>query len=124
MKLTRHEYATQSAKRNDFIIGFLAWYALNLVLWAVVGIMAGVVFSILPPQFEPTQNTNSTTLWFAATSVITCGLPLLLNLGALLYFGRTRRWIALGALAAFAVVLLFILIVGLIVAVLCFNPGH
>jgi hypothetical protein len=51
-------------------------------------------------------------------------LPLLINIAALILLGLTRRWIALGALAAFALLLIGTLLLGLIVYAVCFSDGN
>ena len=51
-------------------------------------------------------------------------LPLVINTGLLVLLAFTRRWIALGALVAFGLLLIGTLVLGLIVYAVCFSDGN
>jgi hypothetical protein len=106
MRLTRKVYATSSQKALDFAIGFVGWFLLNGVLYG-----GGLYFF---------GNVSSD----GTVAVLLLGLPLLLNIGALIVLGFTRYWIALGALAAFALALLAVLLIGLVIYAVCFSSGN
>jgi hypothetical protein len=109
MKLARKTYTTRNEKIIDFAIGFFGWLLINGLLYGIL------IFAI---QQLPSDTQNS------AAAVALIGLPLLLNIAALIFFGVTRRWIALGALAAFAVLLVGALILGLFIYAVCFSMGN
>jgi hypothetical protein len=107
MNLSRKIYTTRREKVIDFIVGFLGWFFINGLLYTLLVFLIG--------QFSPDAQSS--------LAVVLLGLlPLLINIGALIYFGFTRRWIALGALAAFAAVLLLALLLGLLVYAICYTP--
>ena len=110
MRLTRKTYTTGREKAIDFAIGFVGWFVVNGVLYA--GSIA------LLSQFTSESIPDSLPLLFLAA------LPLLINVGALILLAFTRRWIALGALAAFALLLVGALIVALLVYAVCFSNGN
>lgn len=108
---------SRNEKIRDFLIGFVGWFVLNGFLtgigWAVtVGL--GTLLSRLSFNSDSAQ-----TLLGAVGLVVNC-LPWLINIGLLIYFGLTRYWIALGALAAFGAVLFLLLCVAVVVWVMCF----
>ncbi len=114
MNLTRKTYSTRNEKTIDFIVGFVGFFVLN----GVVGGAGSVIFSLLsatPLAFDE----NFQTLLGFLSLALTC-LPLLVNLGLIIFFAFTRYWIALGALAAFAAVLVVIICIALIWGAVCF----
>lgn len=119
MSLTRATYSERSEKTRDFVLGFVGWFILNILL-------NGLVFglSLLVPwlggsstDFESYQTLQSTLGW---VQLVCNGLLLLANIGAIVYFSFTRYWIALGALAAFATLLVLAICIAVIVGVACF----
>ncbi len=91
MKLEHKTYHTRAEKIIDFVVGFFGWYVINLFGLFVVGIV----------EYE-------LSLGPACGSIL--GLfSLLANVGGLIYFAFTRKWIALGVLVAFSSVFLLIL---------------
>ena len=104
MKLTRKIYATRNQKILDFVIGFVGWCLIN-------GLMYACSFTFL--TYIDTQQDS-----IAIALLI---VPLIVNVVALILLGMTRRWIALGALAAFALLLLGTLVIGLLVYAICYN---
>ena len=115
VNLSRHTYETRGQKINHFLIGFAGWFVLNTVVGGALSFGMSLLSAAIPADNADAQNI----LGYAALG-LSC-LSLLLNVGLLIYFGFTRYWIALGALAAFAVVLLLILCISVIVGVLCFG---
>ena len=108
MKLTRKTYTTGGQKAIDFGIGFVGWMILNAVLYGCV-----IAFS---SQMTLDDVGNG-------LSVLLLALPLLINIGVLVLLGFTRYWIALGALAAFAMLLIGALLIALLVYAVCFTDG-
>ncbi|MBK9944641.1 MAG: hypothetical protein IPP13_23855 [Kouleothrix sp.] len=105
MNFTRKAYTTRNEKILDFVIGFLGWFLLNGLLYAgVIGITSTVTMS-------------------DSIGIILLTLPLLINIGLLIFLGFWRRWIALGALVAFALLLLAALVIGILVYAICFSSG-
>jgi hypothetical protein len=114
MNLTRKTYSTRNEKTIDFIIGFVGFFVLN----GVVGGAGSVIFSLLsatPLAFDE----NFQTLLGFLSLALTC-LPLLINLGLIIFFAFTHYWIALGALAAFAAALVVVICIALIWGAVCF----
>ena len=115
MNLARHTYETRGQMTAHFLIGFFGWFVLNAVFGGALSLGMSLLSAAIPPDNADAQNI----LGYVALG-LSC-LSLLLNVGLLIYFGFTRHWIAFGALAAFAVVLLLILCISVIVGVLCFG---
>src|SRR5690349_10958 len=108
MKLERKVYTTRNEKVLDFVLGFAGWFLVNGLLYGC---------SILLIQALPSDSPDS------LPALLLGILTLLANIGALIFFAFTRRWIALGILAAFALVLVGVLLLGLVFYVICFNQG-
>jgi len=106
MKLTRKTYETRNQKIVDFVLGFVGWYLLN-------GLMYFCSFAFLT-YVSSEQD---------AISLALLVVPLVVNIVGLILLGLTRRWIALGALAAFALLLLATLVIGLLVYAICFSTN-
>jgi hypothetical protein len=106
MKLTRKIYATRNEKILDFVIGFVGWYFIN-------GLMYACSFMFL--TYVSVQEDS--------ISLALLVVPLIVNIISLIVLGMTRRWIALGALVAFALLLLGALVIGLLVYAICFNTN-
>jgi hypothetical protein len=109
MKLERKVYTTRNEKVLDFVLGFAGWFLINGLLYGC---------SILILQRMPSGTSDDTII-----ALLLGLLPLLLNIAALILFAFTRRWIALGLLAAFALVLIGVLLLGLVLYVICYNQG-
>ncbi|HNP71996.1 MAG TPA: hypothetical protein PLO33_14960 [Kouleothrix sp.] len=105
MNFTPKQYATRNEKIVDFVLGFLGWYLVNGLLYTCSVMLLG-----------QTNGDN----WLVLTLL---GLPLVLNIAALIVLARLRRWIALGALAAFAAMLVLVLILGILAYAVCFNSS-
>jgi len=121
MKLTRHTYATRNEKTVDFILGFVGWFVLNGLL---AGLIGAAVFglSTLPSSPSGSGDDTAQALLGLVALAINC-LPWLINLGLLIYFGLTRYWIALGALAAFGVLIVLVVCASLVFLAYCFTGG-
>ena len=105
MNFTRKEYTTRNEKILDFVIGFVGWYLVN-------GLFYGCTVMLLSQATNIDSNMSA---------LILLALPLLLNIGALVGLGMWRRWIALGALAAFGAALALVLVLGILIYAVCFN---
>jgi L-asparagine transporter-like permease len=110
MKLTRKTYTRGSEKAIDFAIGFVGWFIVNGVLYACsIAVLS---------QFASESVPESLPMLFLVA------LPLLINIIALVLLGFTRYWIALGALAAFALLLIGGLLIALLFYAVCFNDNN
>ena len=108
MKLERKVYTTRNEKVIDFVLGFVGWFLVNGLLYGCSITILQAIDSDMP----------------ASIPALLLGLlPLLINIGALILFAFTRRWIALGILAAFALVLVGVLLLGLVLYAVCYNQG-
>ena|SRR6188472_167033 len=108
MKLESKVYTTRNEKVLDFVLGFVGWFLVN-------GLLYGCSIAILQALESDAQN--------SLAALLLGLLPLLINIGALIFFAFTRRWVALGILAAFALVLVGVLLLGLVFYVICYNQG-
>jgi hypothetical protein len=108
MKLEPKVYTTRQEKVLDFVIGFVGWFLVNGLLYGCSLVILQGMDSSMPDPLP---------------AVLLGLVPLLVNIGALIFFAFTRRWIALGMLAAFALVLVGVLLLGLVVYVVCYNQG-
>jgi len=111
MKLTRKEYASPEEKRKDFWRGFIGWFVLNGILCLIQFAAYGVLYGLL---------TESSSSAYPILSTIAGLLPLLINIGLIIFFAFTRSQIALGMLAGFGAALALVIILGLIFTVACF----
>jgi len=109
MKLTRKVYENRNQKVLDFVIGFVGWFLIN-------GLLYTCSFVLLS---NGTIDTEQEIL-----PIVLLALPLLINIAALIFFAFTRRWIALGALAAFGLTLVGGLLIGLFIYTVCLNMGN
>jgi hypothetical protein len=112
MKLNRKIYETQREKRNDFIGGFFGWFIVNVVAYTVVSLAAGAAAYLLDrisggEPFIPV---------FGYAALL---LPLIFNIGLLIYLALTRKWMAFGALAAFATLLTLVVLLGVFIVAAC-----
>lgn len=108
MKLDSKVYTTRNEKVRDFVFGSFGWFLVNGILYSCSVVILQAMDSSAP------QSTPALLLGI---------LPLLINIGALIYFAFTRRWVALGMLAAFALVLVGVLLLGLVFYAICYNQG-
>jgi hypothetical protein len=109
MKLEPKLYTTRDQKVGDFMLGVGLFVAGNIVLAVVFGVLASLISAFVPSTLSGTAGTNSIgTLLTLFVSFI----PFVINIALMIYFGLTRRWVALGMLAAFAIILVVVLILG------------
>jgi hypothetical protein len=117
MNLTRRTYQNRNEKTIDFLIGFGGWFVLNVIFAGVgFGLVAALASVSSGYYYSESYNSLMSLLWV----MLTC-LPLLINIGAIIYFALTRYWIALGALAAFAGALLLTICLGSLIGAVCFT---
>lgn len=109
MPLKRTVYETKEQERADLWRGVGLWFALNVAMYVVRWI----------PPYLPYDNASVGD----QISVLMTYLPWTVNLGALAYFGFTRRWVALGMLVAFAAALAFAIVAGILFLTWCFLSG-
>ena len=95
---------TPTDNRKDFIYGFIGFFALNLILFLILAALVSAL-NVLPKGGRAEDIGNN-----AFAFALFC-LPILANIGALIYFLFKRRAVALGG------------IVGLIVVCVCATIG-
>ena len=114
--LTKKTYETAAEKKRDFWIGVGLWFGLNIVLtlcsWGAQGLLFGLLSS--------TVDYNSSVDVYTLVSLIMGAIPLLVNIGLIVYFAFTRSQIALGMLAGFGIALLLVICLGVIFTAACF----
>ncbi|MEK7328450.1 MAG: hypothetical protein AAB217_24660 [Chloroflexota bacterium] len=114
MNLTRKTYSTRSEKTVDFIIGFIGWFVLNSALGGVSYLVSNLLIML------PLDVNRALSPVLPYVSLALACIPFLVNVGLIILFAFTRYWIALGALAAFAAVLVVIICLALIWGAVCF----
>lgn len=117
MNLTRKVYETRNEKVIDFLIGFFGWFILNAIFYGFQAFFAGGVIG-LGEATNLSQDMINILTW-----IIGC-LPFLINIGLLIFLGLTRYWIALGGLAAFAAILLLVILLFIFLLIACFVFGN
>jgi hypothetical protein len=113
MNLTRKTYSTRSEKIIDFIVGFIGWFVLN----GVMGGASSLAFNLLSATPLPSDPNFQTALGILSL-VLTC-LPLLVNVGLIVFFAFTRYWIALGMLGALAAALIVVICIAVLIGGAC-----
>jgi hypothetical protein len=119
MNLTRHTYTTRTQKINDFVIGFIGWFILNVIAGGALTTVTSLLVPLFATDTSAVNGIVQTIIPYVIAG-LNC-LVLLLNLGALIYLGFTRYWIALGALTALAIGLLLTVCLGALIGVLCYG---
>ncbi len=114
MKLEAHIYSSDSERRRDRIIGFVGWWVANLILFGVVSL-----FGSITSQYDPNQSVLQEQV-ITLIGFCLALLPWVVNIGGLIYFALTRSQIAVGALAAIAVLFALVVIAGVLFVVVCF----
>jgi len=115
MKFNRKIYETRNEKQKDFVIGFFGWIVVNVIA-VIVG---SAVFNAVLSLFERLFPGASYDTIMGIQSIGSLLMPLLFNVGLLIFLALTRKWIALGALAGFAAVLIFVVVAGLVLTAIC-----
>lgn len=114
MTFARNTYLTRNAKIIDFVIGFIGWIVLNVLIAVFVQfIVAGL--SVAGGALDGGGSGVPDGMLIVIGLVSLC-VPLVVNVGLLLFLALTRYWIALGAAAAFVLAL----VVGLCAGVFFF----
>ena len=115
--LTRKVYTGPSEKKKDFWRGVGLFFGLNVVMalcsWGVSTAIYNMAYT---PNGTNTQLVNV----YSVVSFMLGVIPLLINIGLIVFFAFTRSQIALGMLAGFGIALLISIILGVIFAVACF----
>jgi hypothetical protein len=115
--LTRKEYANPAEKKKDFWRGVGLFLGLNIVMalcsWGASAALANMTYT---PNGPNDQLVNV----YPVISFVIGVIPLLINIGLIVFFAFTRSQIALGMLAGFGIALLLSIILGVIFAVACF----
>lgn len=104
-------------KKKDFWRGVGLFFGLNIVMalcsW-------GASTALYNMTYTPNGTNTPLVDVYSAVSFILSVMPLLINIGLIIYFAFTRSQIALGMLAGFAIAFLIVLILGVILTIWCF----
>ena len=115
--LTRKEYTGPAEKKRDFWRGIGLFFVLNIVMalcsWGASTALYNITYT---PNGTNTQLVDV----YSIVGFILAVIPLLINIGLIVFFAFTRRQIALGMLAGFGIALLLSIVLGVILAVACF----
>ena len=104
-------------KKKDFWRGVGLFFGLNIVM----GLCSwGASTALYKMTYTPNGTNTQLVDVYSAVSFILGVLPLLINIGLIIYFAFTRSQIALGMLAGFGIAFLIVLILGVILTVWCF----
>jgi hypothetical protein len=110
---TRKVYTTRKEKTVDLIIGIVIFVVLNVIVGALYAGLIQLSLYLTPSGSSSTANILQV-LGFA----MNC-LPIVLNIGLMVFFAFTRPWIALGMLAALGVLLAISLCLGVVAGAVC-----
>ncbi len=113
--MPRKIYETPAEKRKDFWLGFIGWFVLNGILFG----LSYLASTLLTNVTFPTDMTNVGDVIMGLYSLLGC-LPLILNIGLMIFFAFTRAQIALGMLTAFGIMLFITVCLGILATVACF----
>lgn len=116
MKLEKKEYANRAEKRKDFAIGVGLFLGFNVLLLLISSVVLGLA---AVPMSGLDEETGS--IIILVLTCLTYVVPILANLGLLIYFTLTRTWIALGMLGTFAFLVLLGMVAGVIFSIICFS---
>ena len=120
MALKQKIYETDAEKKKDFRLGIALFFGLNIVLalcsWGVTALLYG---SLSTTDFTNPSTPDLTNLYSTLTCILGA-LPLVINIGLIIYFALTRSQIALGMLTGFAIAFVITLCLGVIFAAWCF----
>ncbi|MBI3241875.1 MAG: hypothetical protein HYZ49_06220 [Chloroflexi bacterium] len=116
MNFTRKTYSTRSEKTVDFIVGFVGWFVLN----GVVGGAAQLLVALLSNVFTSVDSNSPVQSLVGLVGLALWCIPLVVNIGLIIYFAFTRYWIALGALGAMAAALIVVICIAVLIGGVCF----
>ena len=115
--LTRKAYTGPAEKKRDFWRGVGLFFGLNIVMalcsWGASAALANMTYT-------PNGPNDQLVTVYPVVSFVLGVIPLLINIGLIVFFAFTRSQIALGMLAGFGIALLLSIILGVIFAVACF----
>lgn len=113
MSLERKVYETRGEKIKDFLIGFFLLLVLNIIMGSASLVVTGAISSL------STSNPDLYAILSPASIILMGCCPLLVNVGLIIYFSRTRYWISLGMLGLFAAAFVLTLAAAIVLGVLC-----
>jgi hypothetical protein len=105
---------TRAQKLRDFLIGFGGW-------WLINGLATGCyygVYALLLGQYAGVDS-RALTLFSQGLNAVSC-LWLVINVGVLIFLAFKRPWIAVGIAAAYALLFVIGLCLGVFLLVFCF----
>jgi hypothetical protein len=113
-------YETPSEKTVDFVIGFVGWFILNGIFWGLAVLITSLTLNAFPvDSTNPDAFDTYTTIQNVLSTVLGC-LPLLVNIGLIIFFAFRRKWIAFGMLSAFGGLLIITICLGIVATAACF----
>lgn len=107
--LSRKIYTNPAEKKRDFWAGVGLWFVLNIVLLLSIFPLNAFLYTIL--SYDAAD----------LVALIVGLVPLLVNIGLIVYFAFTRSQIALGMVAGFGSALLIVICLGLFLTAVCFS---
>jgi hypothetical protein len=114
--LTPKVYTDPSEKKRDFWRGVGLFFGLNIVMalcsW-------GTNTALFNMTYTPEGTNTRLVDVYSMVSFLLGVVPLLINVGLIVFFALTRSQIALGMLAGFGIAFALTLILGVIFAVAC-----
>jgi hypothetical protein len=121
MKLERKVYESSSQKAKDFFLGVGLLIGINVAFWVIPMLLNGMESSLYDfgfgGIFRSIFDVVRPIMWRVGFF-----LPFVVNIGAFIYFGRTRYWIARGMLGLIAFGLLITVLFS--AACLILNGGR
>ena len=98
MSPQRKVYETRTQKVGDFFIGVGLVIGVNVLFGIVLSLLVGMTSSLL----SGSNSSSAVASIGSMLSIVLYCAPLVVNIGAIIYFSLTRYWIALGMLAVIA----------------------
>lgn len=99
----RKHYTTRSQKLLDAAAGFVGWLVLDGISWG----MRAIIITRMPEAGVSVEDlfdfysASAIEGWMMALVMLGWCLPLMFQMGVLIYLGLTRYWSAAGMLVAF-----------------------
>ncbi len=110
-------YETIAEKKKDFRIGVGLFFGLNIIMSLCSWGLSAAMWNLM---YTPEGTSTALADIYPTISCILGALPLLINIGLIVYFAFTRAQIALGMLAGFGFALILVVCLGVIFTVWCF----
>lgn len=110
-------YEAAAEKKKDFWLGVGLFFGLNIVLALCSWGLTAAMFSVM---YAPDGTNTMLADIYPTISCVLGALPLIVNIGLIIYFAATRSQIALGMLAGFGIAFVIVICLGVIFMTVCF----